>query len=194
MEESDPRTGAIDLNHRRNLRDTQRLHIPGHVTDGEGVDRTGVSQLDPFIHGFEVEFTERAGWGDGAAASPAAHPVDLAFPQPLQKSADGDPRVPRILQSWYPRSRAHLPAELLFVERMAPQRDVWRRRHPGGRGLGSSSRHQRTPSTATVPICIRSPQACATPRSGFPGTCRAPASRRSCQNNSQIFIIPAAAM
>src|SRR5256712_8141716 len=194
MEESDPLAGAIDLNHRRNLRGTQRLPGPGHVADGEGVDRAGVEQLDPFIHRFEVEFTERAGWGDGATASPAAYAVDLALPQPVQKSADGDPCVPRILQSWCPRSRAHLPAELFFVERVAPQRDIWRRLRPRDRGLGSRSRHHRTPRTATVPTCITSPQACATPRSGFPGTCRAPASRRSCQNNSQTFINPAAAI
>ena len=28
--------------------------------------------------------------------------------------------------------------------------------------------------TTTVPTCIKSPHACATPRSGVPGTCRAP--------------------
>ena len=53
---------------------------------------------------------------------------------------------------------------------------------------------RRCPSRRPCPTCIRSPHACATPRSGVPGTWRAPASPRSCQKSSAIFIRPAAAI
>src|SRR2546427_4120859 len=48
--------------------------------------------------------------------------------------------------------------------------------------------------TQTVPTCIRSPHAWANPVLASFLTCRLPASPLNCQNISQIFIIPAAAI
>src|SRR5713226_6029204 len=118
VEEPHPRTRAVDLDHGRKLRNVQRFHVPGDVADGECVDRTGVSQVHPFIHRLEVELAECAGWGDGTTALPAAHAVDLHLPQPVEAAADGDCGVPRVLQSRCPCGRDHLRTKLLLADGM----------------------------------------------------------------------------
>src|ERR671918_1699161 len=163
----------------------QGLHVPPDVADRERVHDAGVLDLHPSIGGTEALLAEHPRGDQDAPTPPALPRQDDAAPQAPEVLADGHARVPGVPGVDLPVDRTHGLAEGRVLQRGGPQ-GVPRRRAVVAIG--------HRPITTTVPTCMRSPQAWATPLRGSPGTCRFPAWPESCQYSSAIFISPAAAI
>src|SRR5919106_310553 len=185
VHEADPPRGAVDLDHRGELLLLQGLHVPPDVADRERIHDAGVLDLHPSIGGTEALLAEHPRGDQDAPAPPALPRQDNAAPQAPEVLADGHARVPGVPGVDLPVDRTHGLAEGRVLQRGGPQ-GVPRRRAVVAIG--------HRPITTTVPTCMRSPHAWATPLRGSPGTCRLPAWPDSCQYSSAIFISPAAAM
>ena len=187
----EPAARAVDRDHGRELGLLQRLHVVADVADRERLHGPGRLDLDPPVGVAEAPLAEH----------PRRHEDALA-----RRGTRGRGSVPPRARRGTARSRRRRPTRTARRPRRrrrpspsgTPPRDSERPAvvYGGVWTTGSSVAASLTavgsrvavvggppsvPMTTTVPTCIRSPHACATPRSGVPGTCRAPACPLSCQ-------------
>src|SRR5512132_102735 len=81
--------GAVDGHHSGDLGRLERLHVPGHVTDGIRLHRPCVLDLDPAIGLPEASLAEHARRNQDPLTSPTLASQDLPGTKPVQESPHG---------------------------------------------------------------------------------------------------------
>src|SRR5918996_874782 len=156
VHEADPPRGAVDLDHRGELRLLQGLHVPPDVADRERIHDAGVLDLHPPVGGTEALLAEHPRGDQDAPAPPALPGQDDPAPHAPEVLADGHARVPGVPGVDLPVDRAHGLTEGLVLQRGGPQGGPGRRavvaiglptpRSPPDGVDGRSPSRLRTPS------------------------------------------------